>query len=195
MWALLSITTWFYFIIFIVIILWIFLGRGNYEFVGLRNYLKETLKIEEEDEDVDVTPLIPQLPPAKILPKRRGSKKEELCRNILEEIYGIPFPNKRPNFLKSTETNRDLELDCYNEHLGIALEYNGIQHYVWPNFTGQSKENFIKQVRRDQYKVNQCDLNGVYLITVPYNVPADELRSYIEWYLPERVMERKNVSK
>ena len=70
------------------------------------------------------------------------------------------------------------------------LEFNGVQHYIWPNYTGQSKEEFINQVKRDKYKLDCCDQHGVYLITVPYNVPDYLLRDYITHYLPENVMKR-----
>lgn len=116
---------------------------------------------------------------------KRVSKGEQICREVMEEIYGAEFPCVRPEFLRNPETNRKLELDCYNEDLKIAVEYNGIQHYTWPNFTGQSKENFIKQLRRDKYKVKTCDDNGVYLITVPYTVPHDKIRDYIIQHLPD----------
>ncbi len=34
-----------------------------------------------------------------------------------------------------------------------------------------------------------CDKNGVYLISVPYNIPLnyDEMKKYIESYLPENL--------
>lgn len=120
---------------------------------------------------------------------RKVSKGEAICKAVLEELYSKEFHTVRPDFLKNPETKRNLELDCYNEELRLAVEYNGIQHYKWPNFTGQSKEAFIKQVRRDQYKVEACDNNGVYLITVPYTVPHDQIRDYIIKYLPENRVE------
>jgi len=118
------------------------------------------------------------------------SKGEELCKKVIEEIYEKPFYCVRPDFLKNPETNRNLELDCYNDELKIAVEFNGSQHYKWPNYTNQTYEDFIKQVRRDQFKVEACDKNGVYLITVPYNVPKHAIKDYIHYYLPENVKNR-----
>jgi len=121
-----------------------------------------------------------------------GSKIEAVCCSIMEEIYGVPFTIIRPNFLKNPETGRNLELDCYNSDLQIALEYNGPTHYIWPNHTTQTLDQFKAQIRRDQYKVEACDSAGVYLITVPYNVPPtrEALQTFIEYYLPERVQDR-----
>jgi hypothetical protein len=109
----------------------------------------------------------------------------------MEEIYGVPFGKVRPDFLKNPETGRNLELDCYNEDLKIAVEYSGITHYQYPNWTGQSFEEFIQGIRRDMFKVEACDRNGVYLITVPYNVPEHLIKEYIIYYLPENVKARQ----
>lgn len=123
------------------------------------------------------------------------SKGEQICKDVIEKIYNKPFHCVRPSFLKNPETNRNLELDCYNDELKIAVEYNGIQHYTWPNFTGVSYENFIKQVRRDKFKIDQCDKNGVYLITVPYNIKHESIEEYIYEHLPENIVEPEDVQK
>ena len=122
------------------------------------------------------------------------SKGEMLCKKAIEEIYGVPFYCVRPNFLKNPETGRNLELDMYNDDLKIALEYSGQHHYVYPNPFHKTKEEFMNQVRRDQYKVEMCDQNGIYLITVPYNVPLEyeKIKAYIEYYLPENHDKRLN---
>jgi hypothetical protein len=112
-------------------------------------------------------------------------KTENDCCLILSDIYGKPFKTTRPNWLKNPETNGVLELDCYNEELKIAAEYNGIQHYVYPNPFHKTYDEFISLVRRDQYKVKQCDKNGVYLISIPYNIPKAKLKEFITHYLPE----------
>jgi hypothetical protein len=118
------------------------------------------------------------------------SKGERLCCKTMERIYGAPFPSVWPTWLVNPETGEKLELDCYNEELKIAVEYNGEQHYKWPNFTNQSYDQFINQVRRDTFKMNVCDKNGIYLITVPYNVPHDKIPTYIMSYLPETIQKR-----
>lgn len=148
-----------------------------------------------DPEEIDTTPCLPtqfkSVDPSEVKSKRFESKGERKCREVIEYIYGKPFPCVRPQFLRNPETARLMELDCYNEELKIAIEYNGIQHYVFPNYTNQSYEEFINQRRRDQLKVNLCDLNGVYLITVPFNVKIDQIDEYIRYYLPEVVQQRR----
>ena len=108
----------------------------------------------------------------------------------MERIYGVPFKTIRPDWLRNPETGAKLELDCYNDELKIAVEYNGEQHYKWPNFTNQTYEQFINQVRRDKLKTELCDRNGVYLIPVPYNVSHDKIPEFIMSHLPETIQKR-----
>lgn len=125
--------------------------------------------------------------------KKRGrfiSKGERMCCQTMERIYGVPFSTIRPKWLSNPETKRNLELDCYNDDLKIAVEYNGAQHYKWPNFTNQTYEQFINQIRRDKLKFELCDKNGVYLIVVPYNIPHDKISPYIISHLPETLQKR-----
>lgn len=124
--------------------------------------------------------------------KKMDSRGENICRGVLEKIYNKPFPKIRPGFIRNPETGTLLELDGYNSELGIAFEYNGLQHYKWPNFTNQTYNEFIGQVKRDQYKVECCDKHNVYLITVPYNVPFEKIEEFIKYYLPENVLKRMN---
>lgn len=118
------------------------------------------------------------------------SRGERLCKETMEKIYGVPFKTVRPDWLKNPETGRNLEIDCYNDDLKIGVEYNGIQHYKWPNFTNQTYENFLGQIRRDDAKFNMCEKNGVYLIIVPYNVIHEKIPSYITSQLPEIIQKR-----
>lgn len=118
------------------------------------------------------------------------SRREKLCCQILEDIYGKPFVTVRPDFLKNPETGHNLEIDCYNDEIKLGIEFNGQQHYHYPNYTGQTYQEFIQQIRRDQFKVEMCDRLGVYLITVPYTVPENMLKPYIEYYLPHNVQKR-----
>ena len=109
----------------------------------------------------------------------RQSRGEAECCRVMSELYGVPFTTIRPDFLRNPETGRNLELDCYNEQLKIAVEYHGKQHYVHPNFTGQTKEQFDKQRSRDQLKLDLCDHHGVYVVTVPYTVPVEGIKNFI----------------
>ena len=122
----------------------------------------------------------------------RPSKGEALCKQVIEEIYNAPFYCVRPDFLKNPETGRNLELDLYNDFHKVAVEYSGEQHYRFPNSFHKTREEFINQVRRDEYKRKMCDQHGIYLITVPYNIKSnyEGIKKYIEYYLPENYAKR-----
>lgn len=123
----------------------------------------------------------------------RRTKPERLCKKVLERIYGKKFSRVRPSWLRNPKTGRPLELDCYNEELGIALEYNGIAHYKWPNWTKMTKKEFLDQVERDRFKLDACDEHGVYLIVVPYNIPENLIPDFIEYQLPHNVQRRREM--
>ncbi len=99
----------------------------------------------------------------------RISKSEELLRKILEEIFSkhgnFKFPNVRPKWLVNPNTNHRLELDCYNDKLQLAFEYQGWLHYQRPEqFGGQV--GLIKQRRRDHFKRFQCHQHNVILVEI-----------------------------
>lgn len=119
------------------------------------------------------------------LNNKKCSKGEIITRMTLEKIYGVPFKNTRPDFLLNEETGRNLELDCYNEDLKIAAEYNGHQHYKWPNKYHDTIADFEKQVDHDNKKRKLCEMNGIHLIEVPYNIPLKNIPSFIIQNLPE----------
>ncbi len=109
----------------------------------------------------------------------KRSKGETECLSVLNDLFNKPFYTVRPPFLKSTETGKNLELDCFNPELKLAVEYSGRQHFEWPSFPNFTKEQFLSQIRRDRFKRMKCDEYGVYLITVPYTVKLEDIYEYI----------------
>ena len=58
----------------------------------------------------------------------------------------------------------------YDPNTNIAIEYNGIQHYEYPNPFHTSKKEFDYQVYKDKLKEELSDKNGIYLIQIPYYI-------------------------
>lgn len=192
-------------LVFVIIFLWMFTGSHENHYVGLTpileadkpldsvmypdpvkdlekrsgiyNRIKSTMAVSEESTIFHQ----PTQPPI-VAGKSRG---EQIACRFLERYYGRAFKTCRPDFLKNPETGQNLELDGYNPELKIACEYNGQQHYVYPNSYHKTKEEFISQVRRDQWKLRRCEEEGVYLIRIPYTVPYRDIEKYIEDRLPE----------
>jgi hypothetical protein len=111
--------------------------------------------------------------------ERRISKGEQICREVLESYFKKPFPTCRPKFLRNNVTGKCLELDCYNDELKIAVEYNGAQHYKFIPKFHQTEKEFMFQKYRDQTKHFLCKQNGIKLITIPYTVSPTDIRQIL----------------
>jgi len=144
--------------------------------------------------DLMVEPMVPELPPniaAKVAAepvqnkKRSDSKGEIECGRALRRIYGKEFKKVRPSWLVNPKTGRCLELDWYNEELGIAVEYNGEMHYHYIKHFHRNYDGFLRQIERDNLKLEICDKMGVYVITVPYTCPLEDIEEYIRYWDPD----------
>ena len=91
----------------------------------------------------------------------RNSDMERRCRFIMEVLHDkMSFPTRRPfkNF------GSKLELDCYNEEMRLALEYDGPQHRTGSFFYGSHPNAEIFE--RDRKKNALCVQEGIRLIRV-----------------------------
>lgn len=113
--------------------------------------------------------------------KRTDSAGEIICREYLERRFNKRFDKIRPDFLKNNVTGGyNLELDCYNPTLRLAVEYNGVQHYKYTPYFHKNKEAFMNQKYRDEMKRDRCRANRVMLIEVPYSVPREKIEDFLE---------------
>jgi len=111
----------------------------------------------------------------KIEKEKKESTGEAVCRKYLEQRFRKPFRNIRPDFLRNQVTSSgnkqiNLELDCYNPELRLAVEYNGAQHYKYIPYFHKNNEAFLNQKYRDEMKKYKCRDMGIVLIEVPYTV-------------------------
>lgn len=111
------------------------------------------------------------------------SRGEKMSRLILEAIFEKPFPSKRPNWLRGSKGSL-LELDCYNEEIGLAFEYQGHQHYGHQSRFHKIK-SFETQAQRDEEKrllVANSKIE-IKLIEIPYfkdNISIDGAIKHIK---------------
>lgn len=154
---------------------------------ALSQYHIDTDMTEAMSERSEVEPIAP-INTYKNWSTKRDSTGERLCRQALQDIFGVPFPSIRPDWLKNV-SGRNLEIDCYNDDLKLGCEYHGEQHFKrvkkW-----QTQEEFEAQQLRDQIKFEKCEELGIYLLVVPYTVPHKRIREYIEYYLPTNRLAR-----
>lgn len=115
---------------------------------------------------------------------KKDSNGEIRARAFLERYFNKSFPKSRPNFMVNqvTGSKYNLELDCYNESLRLAVEYNGAQHYNYIPFFHKNKEAFYNQKYRDELKRIKCKELGITLIEIPY---TEEKR--LEQYLKQQL--------
>ena len=99
-------------------------------------------------------------------PTCAGNKGEELVRRVFEDKFKKSFPNVKPKWLINPKTNYTLQLDGFCEELNLAFEYQGIQHYKYPNHCHKNKKEFEKQKYRDKIKKDLCKKHNVKLIEI-----------------------------
>ena len=112
------------------------------------------------------------------------SRGELECKRVLESIFKKPFNKTRPDFLRNPVTStaydsNNLELDCYNPELRLAVEYNGIQHYKYIPYFHKTRDAFQNQKYRDHIKRELCQKAGITLIEVPHTVKVEEIEDFI----------------
>ena len=98
---------------------------------------------------------------------------EAYTRQIFEYAFGVEFKKVRPKWLNG------LELDGYNDDIGLAFEYDGEQHAVYPNWFHKTEEEFIQLQENDREKDRLCLEQGVKLYRIPHWVKFRDLPSYI----------------
>jgi hypothetical protein len=142
---------------------------------------------EEEDEEEETT---------KKRRRRRGgggggeSKGEVECRRVMQKLFDKPFYKIRPQFLNNPVTfgTNNLELDCFNEELKLAVEYDGAQHYKFIPHFHKTHDGFMNQRYRDYMKEQMCKENNIRLIRVPYTVKIENIESFIVNKLEEMLI-------
>jgi len=103
------------------------------------------------------------------------SKSEEMARTVLEQVFGISFPKKRPQWLIS-EDGRRLELDGFNEELKVAFEYQGQQHFDTKGVYGGTEEQLRHRKRIDGTKRRLCRAQSIFLVEIAYTVKPEDFK-------------------
>ena len=192
-------------VLYLYIRTWFVGSRGKeIPFIGLgpltgplkksRKYFDEFMSGLLDDEELsppDPPKLKEVAPPAKVnIPTNwdfrdivGDRKRERITRRVLETLYDAEFPTVRPDWLINPRTGRRLEIDLYNEELGLCCEVSGAQHYEQSERFHRTREEFIEQVYRDKVKKEQILARGLDFIVVPYTVPTLEIPSYIQQML------------
>ena len=103
---------------------------------------------------------------------------EEICRRYFEYLFEKTFNKARPTWLIN-ESGNQMELDGYNEELGIAFEYNGAQHYQFMKLFHKSEEDLERRKKDDLKKWIYVLQMESRLIIIPHTVPHKEIQNHI----------------
>ncbi len=103
---------------------------------------------------------------------------ENAVRLLLEHLIGEPLTKARPSWLVNSDGNQ-MELDGYNQELGLAFEYQGEQHFYFVPFFHGSKTAFHKRLEDDKLKKELCKARGIALICPDYLLDPDGLESFL----------------
>lgn len=154
-----------------------------------KNYISAKTKMEFEDREKNRFYCTPNQIKRGVWSKYEiFNLSEEKCRQCIEFIFGQEFPNVW-GMIKNPKTNRNMQFDGYNKNLKIAFEYQGEQHYSWENCIGKTeekkKQNFIKNVKNDEIKLNISKKANIKLIRIKYFEKYKEDREYLEHVIKE----------
>lgn len=108
---------------------------------------------------------------------------QEKCRQAFENIFKIKFIKKRFYCFKKvdgTKSKSFIEFDGYNEELKITFEYQGYQHYQYPNRWHKTKTDFQKLRSKDLFKRQFCLENNIKLIIIPFQIKEKDFENYIK---------------
>jgi hypothetical protein len=65
-----------------------------------------------------------------------------------------------------------MSLDFYNANKKIAIEVQGDQHIKYVPFFHGTRNNYLKQIKRDFKKIEFCEMNNIKLVEI---YPTDEV--------------------
>jgi hypothetical protein len=95
-------------------------------------------------------------------------KKIFQCQCIMQKIISEIYPEEE-SLLNDRKALNGLEIDNYIPSKKIGFEYNGYQHYVFPNVYHKTLDEFEAQKVRDIEKQKRAKEKGITLITIRYD--------------------------
>jgi hypothetical protein len=102
---------------------------------------------------------------------------ERICRKYFETIFNKKFSKSKPKWLVNSRGNL-MELDGYCKELGLALEYQGKQHFIQHELF--HRELSLRQRKEDdKLKSRLCKSHGVIVIQVPYTITYENMGNFI----------------
>lgn len=109
-------------------------------------------------------------------PKCDSGYYETRTRKNFKQVFGFVFEKiSMKTVLNKRGIHGGSRYDGYatffvaGRKVKIAFEYNGEQHYQFPNSYHRSYREWIESIKRDERKILDSQAEGVILITIPYH--------------------------
>jgi len=93
--------------------------------------------------------------------KPSRSKFQFNTKQFLKNFWGLHIV-----FEEFPVAGTRLKFDFYNANKKIAVEVHGAQHTKFVKFFHGRRSKFIEQIRRDQQKIDFCELNSITLVEI-----------------------------
>ena len=112
-------------------------------------------------------------------PYDKWQAEEAIIEHISLQLSETPDRQKQFSWLKGKNQRSCLRVDAHYKEHNLIIEYNGEQHYKYPNFYHKTKEDFLKQQQSDLAKLEYCKNNNIKLLVIPFS-KKDTLDSYLQ---------------
>ncbi|MFX0105050.1 MAG: hypothetical protein ACFE75_06135 [Candidatus Hodarchaeota archaeon] len=117
-------------------------------------------------------------------PECAGGYHEEITRWYFEKIFSVKFPTilvKKilPSYSGVMHFDGYGEVIILGKKFKIAFEYNGRQHYHFPNQFHETYQEFLKRKEYDLDKKKVCKANNITLIIIPFTIKPENIQNHI----------------
>ena len=114
--------------------------------------------------------------PHKYKIKWNGKSRSKFQRTVKTFLY--PYWRYDAVFEEFRVLGTQLTLDFYNHTKKIAIEVQGAQHLEFVKHFHKTRANFLRQIRRDDKKMDFCNINDIEFLQI---YPDDKLsQEYFE---------------
>ena len=114
--------------------------------------------------------------PHKYKIKWNGKSRSKFQRTVKTFLY--PYWRYDAVFEEFRVLGTQLTLDFYNHTRKIAIEVQGAQHLEFVKHFHKTRANFLRQIRRDDKKMDFCNINNIEFLQI---YPDDKLsQEYFE---------------
>ena len=108
--------------------------------------------------------------------KWNGKSRSKFQRTVKTFLY--PYWRYDAVFEEFRVLGTQLTLDFYNHTRKIAIEVQGAQHLEFVKHFHKTRANFLRQIRRDDKKMDFCNINDIQFLQI---YPDDKLsQEYFE---------------